>query len=176
VAYYLQIDCGGSGSSPYISESGYVSGGGTFSDGTTNDLSGVTDPPPQSVTQSEHNGDQTWTLSGLTPSTTYKVRMFFLEIYFTESTRSFNVDINGSRVLTEYDPFVAAGNTNHKLTCEESNATADGSGNITVVLTSVLNSASIVAIAVADTGGGGGPTLNNTKWWFAAAAATSRGS
>ena len=87
-----------------------MSGGSTASFGAGIDLSGVTDPAPQAVYQTERYGTFTYTIPGLNPSGLYTVRLHFAEDYWDSAgQRIFDVAINGTKVLSNFDIFAATG-------------------------------------------------------------------
>jgi hypothetical protein len=89
--------------------------GGTIASpsGATINTSGVINPAPQAVYQHERYGAMTYTFSGLTPGVAYKVRLHWAEIFFNAAnSRKFNVAINGTQVLTNFDIFAASGGMN----------------------------------------------------------------
>jgi len=74
------------------------------------DTSGVTDPAPQGVYQTEHWGASDWAIPNLNPRATYTLRLHFAENTFAApSKRLFNVIVNGEQVLTDFDIFATAG-------------------------------------------------------------------
>jgi beta-glucanase (GH16 family) len=92
--------------------------GGTQASPTTAAIntSNVTNPAPQAVYQHERYNDFVYTFGGLTTGTSYAVRLHFAEIYWTgPGEREFNVFINGSQVLTNFDIFATAGGENIAL-------------------------------------------------------------
>ncbi len=129
-----RINAGGGASSPYAADSGF-SGGSAYSTASAIDTSAVTNPAPQAVYQTERFGVFTYTLGSLSPGSAYTVRLHFAEIYFTgPNLRQFNVAVNGTSVLTNFDIFAAAGGKN-KAIVQTFSATADASGKITIVFT-----------------------------------------
>lgn len=129
-----QVNCGGNAASPFIADS-YFSGGGAYNPGGAVDTSSVTDPAPQAVYASERFGQFTYVFPNLTPGASYTVRLHFAEIYWSSAgQRSFNVAINGSQVLSQFDVFAAAGGS-WKAVCKEFAATADAGGSITIAYT-----------------------------------------
>jgi hypothetical protein len=129
----LAINSGGAGSGSFAPDADYTVGsGGTFATGAPIDTSGVSNPAPQAVYQTERFGDFTYTIPHLTPNSQYQVRLHFAEIYWTgPGQRQFNVDINGQRVLTNFDVFSAAGGAN-KAVVETFLAQSDAQGNIVI--------------------------------------------
>lgn len=127
-----RINSGGTDASPYVADAFY-SGGGDYSNTHTIDTSGVVDPAPEAVYQSERSGSNfQYALTDLEPGTAYRVRLHFSEIYWGESgKRVFNVFINGTQVLTDFDAFVEAG-AKDTAVVREFNVVADGGGQITV--------------------------------------------
>ena len=104
----VQINAGGPAVSPFVADMDY-SGGNTSSTTHSITTSGVTNPAPQAVYQSNRHGNITYTIPGLTANAAYTVRLHFAETYWTASgQRIFNVKINGSQVLTNFDIFATA--------------------------------------------------------------------
>ena len=103
--------------------------GGTPSAGTGNtiDVSTVSNPAPAAVYQHARigvtgsgtpTGGFTYTFPNLIPGATYSVRLHFCETIVTASNqRRFNVSINGTQVLTNYDIFATA--SARFIACEE---------------------------------------------------------
>jgi hypothetical protein len=126
----------------------YYSGGSTYTTSTSIDTSGVTNPAPQAVYQSERYGNVTYTLPGLKAGTPYTVRLHFAEIYWTSSgQRIFNVAINGQQVLSNFDIYATAGGAN-KAVVEQFTTTADASGQIAIQFTGVKDNAKVSGIEV----------------------------
>ncbi len=145
------VNCGGSAASPFVADA-YFSGGGTYSGGASIATSGVTNPAPQAVYQSERYGNSTYTLPSLTPARSYVVRLHFAEIYWSQAgKRIFNVSINGTQVLTNFDIYADAGASN-KATIKEFTAAANGSGQIVVGFVGVTDSAKVSGIEILDAG------------------------
>ncbi len=100
----------------------------TGSTAATIDTTGVSNAAPSEVYQT-HRGfhDFNYNLPNLTVGAEYTVRLHFAEIDFNAAgERKFNVDINGARVLTDFDIFAAAGGKN-KAVVQEFTAIADSS-------------------------------------------------
>src|SRR4029077_18297508 len=127
----LKINSGGGGDGGWFADEDF-SGGNTSSTTATINTSGVTNPAPAAVYQSERWGVFTYTVPNLTPGGTYTVRLHFAEIAFNgPGYRVFNVAINGSTVLSNFDIFATAGGANQAVV-EQFTTTADGSGQITI--------------------------------------------
>jgi hypothetical protein len=107
------------------------SGGNAGSTGSAIDLSAATNPAPQAVYQTERWGASTYIFSSLTPTANYKVRLHFAEIYYNAAgIRVFNVSINGTQVLFNYDIFAEVGK--NKAIIKEFTIPANGSGQIVI--------------------------------------------
>jgi hypothetical protein len=137
-----QINSGGGAVTPFAAD-GFFSGGQTASTTATINTSGVTAPAPVAAYQTERWGGDansnpapfSYTFTNLTPGGSYKVRLHFAEIYWTTTgQRAFNVAINGTAVLTNFDIVAAAGAAN-KAIVQEFTTTADSSGRIVVLYT-----------------------------------------
>jgi hypothetical protein len=141
------INTGGTATGSFQAD-GFFSGGTTSSTTATIDTSLVTNPAPPPVYQTERYGTFTYTITGLTPGASYTVRLDFAEIYWTQvGQRVFNVAINGTQVLTNFDIIAAAGGPNRAI-ARTFTATADSSGDITIAFTSVVNYAKISGIEI----------------------------
>ncbi|NLG17729.1 MAG: DUF362 domain-containing protein, partial [Fibrobacter sp.] len=105
-----QINCGSNSAvSPFTADQ-FVSGGTMRTITDAIDLSGVSDPAPHAVYQSERYGTQTYTIPGLTASSEYTVRLHMAELYQTATgKRVFNVAINGTTVLSNFDIYAITG-------------------------------------------------------------------
>jgi len=133
-----------------------VSGGSTAVVSNTIDMSHVTNPAPQAVYQSERFGNSfTYTVPGLVPATSYVARLHFAEIYWGApggasggiGSRVFNVAINGTQVLSNYDIYADAGGADI-ATIKQFQATASVSGTITIQYTTVTNNAKSSGIEI----------------------------
>ncbi len=127
------IDAGGVGAGAFGADRSFTAAtGNTFAVTNAIDTSGVSNPAPQEVYQSERWGIFTYTLSGLTPAAAYNLRLHFAEIYWNGAgKRLFDVAINGQQVLTNFDVFATAG-AQYKAVVESFQATADVRGRIFV--------------------------------------------
>jgi large repetitive protein len=66
---------------------------------------------PAAVYADAHQGAMTYTIPNLTAGKAYTVILHFAELFFTTAnSRQFNVSINGTQVLPNFDIFAAAGN------------------------------------------------------------------
>ena len=77
----------------------------------------------------------TYTVPGLTSGSSYTVRLHFAELYFSAAgDREFNVAINGTTVLTNFDIYGTA-KANYTAVVEQFTATANSSGDIVIAFT-----------------------------------------
>jgi fibronectin type 3 domain-containing protein len=144
----LAISAGGPASGSFVADTDFS--GGTVSGGTKVKIntSGVTNPPPQSVLQHGRYGNMTYTIPNLTAGGNYVVRLDFVEYAFNAAgARVFNVAINGTPVLSNFDIWSAAGGANIAL-AKLFNATASSAGKITIAFTSVVNNSMINGIEI----------------------------
>jgi beta-glucanase (GH16 family) len=130
----LEINSGGGQAGNFVADEDY-SGGSTSSTTATINTSLAANPAPQAVYQTERFGDFTYTIPNLTAGASYTVNLHFAEIYWTAAgKREFNVLINGTQVLTNFDIFAATGGENIAIV-ESFPATASSSGTITIQFT-----------------------------------------
>ncbi len=103
---------------------------------------------PQFAYTTNRYGDFHYTVPGLTPGAAYTVRLYFAETYWTQvGQRIFNVSINGSTVLNNFDIVAQAGSY---LTGIERDFTAiaDNTGQVIMTFTTVKDNAQVNAIVV----------------------------
>ncbi len=146
-AYSLAVNSGGSAAGQFTADANVVGGtiGATVT--TTIDTSGLVAPAPQAVYQAERYGNFTYTFTGLISGVTYKVRLHSAETYWTAvGQRRFNVTLNGTQVLTNFDIIAAAGAAN-KAVINEFNAIAVG-GQIVVQYVTVTDNARASGIEI----------------------------
>lgn len=147
-AYAVAVNSGGSAAGHFAADANVTGGtvGATVS--TAIDTSGLVAPAPQVVYQAERYGNMTYTFPGLISGATYKVRLHNVETYWTAiGQRRFNVTINGTQVLTNFDIIAAAGAAN-KAVINEFNAVANGSGQIIIQYTTVTDNARASGIEI----------------------------
>src|SRR5579871_5670675 len=131
----LAINAGGNASGSFGADAGFNQGN-TYSDTSTSiNTSGVSNPAPQIVWQAcRWYSSFTYTLTGLTPGTSYTVKLDWAELTWTAvGQRKFNVAINGTTVLTSFDVFAAGG---YKTAVQRAfTASANSSGQIVIGFT-----------------------------------------
>ena len=170
----VAVDAGGGNVGNFYSDANPIPGmsafGGTATTtGATIDTSRVLRPAPQAVYQSarEGSGDDTslaYYLYNLQPGR-YTVRLHFADfIAGAPGERQFNVEINGSPVLTNYDIVAAAGGPNtavvEEFTVDTSNdqqiiiALSAGSAGVPIVNgIELLQTGAVVATTTTDANG-----------------------
>src|SRR6185437_1357406 len=104
--------------------------------------------PPQAVLQSNRYGTFTYTVPGFTANSSHTVTLYFAEEYWTASgKRVFNIAINGTTVLTNFDIFATAG-AEYKAVQKSFTATANSSGQIVITSTNVTDNAQVNGISI----------------------------
>ncbi len=143
----VQINSGGPTVSPFVADEDF-SGGSTINHANTIDLSGVTNPAPMQVYQTARIGNFTYTIPGLVAGSSHTLRLHFAETYWSSAgARIFNVSINGTQVLTNFDIFATAGAKN-KAVIEQFTANANSSGQYVIHFTSVKDNSLVSGIEV----------------------------
>jgi hypothetical protein len=188
----VSIDAGGSGDGGAFAADEYYSGGseGTNASGSNGDteFKTIANDIPQADWNTYRSGVSTYQIPDLSVGGEYQVRLYFLDWQDTEQgQRVFNVDINGTPVLSGFDIVAAAGNAGGDGTWigveQDFNETADANGNITIAFLQgsasvpLVNAIAVVPVAVnaggvsIDSGGQGdgsanvaGAPLSETGW------------
>ena len=146
-AFALAVNSGGSAAGQFAADA-YVAGGtiGAMSSAVI-DTTGLVAPAPQAVYQAELYGNFTYTFTGLIAGVNYKVRLHSAETYWSAvGKRQFNVIINGTQVLTNFDIIATAGAPNRAV-IHEFNAIATG-GQIVVQYSTVTDNARASGIEI----------------------------
>jgi hypothetical protein len=155
----VSIDAGGAGDGGSFVADEYYSGGLTSgntsgSNGDVNFPATVAHPIPQADWNTNRYLENTYQIAGLTPGASYQVRLYFVDWYFTQTgQRVFNVDINGTPVLQNFDIVQAAvnagGDGTHIGVEKDFTETADATGTITIqFIRGTTNQPMVNAIAV----------------------------
>jgi hypothetical protein len=149
IAPGISISAGGSGSGAWLADTDY-NGGWVSSSSAAVNTSHVANPAPQAVYATQRVGATfAYAVPNLTPGAAYSVRLDFVEPFFTSAgQRAFNVSLNGSKVLSNFDIYAAAGGENVAV-AKTFAAVADTTGKITLQFAATANNASITAIGVA---------------------------
>ncbi len=150
----VSINAGGPAVAPFIADTDFT-GGVTINHANTINLNGQPNPAPTAVYQTARvtttqgaGTTFTYKIPGFSPGSSHTVRLHFCETFWTAAGhRVFNVSINSTEVLSNFDIFATAGGQNRAL-IEQFPATADGAGNITIVFTTVTDKALISGIEI----------------------------
>ncbi|MGO8670283.1 MAG: malectin domain-containing carbohydrate-binding protein, partial [Capsulimonadaceae bacterium] len=148
----IAVNCGGGATGNWLADTDYNGGA---ADVVTNTIStaGVSNPAPVAVYQSNRYGNFTYTIGSLTASTSYTVRLHFCETYFDAAgDRTFDVSINGTQVLTNFDIFATAGAENQAVV-EQFTETTNSSGQFVIAITTVVNNGQLNGIEVLGSSG-----------------------
>ncbi|HVZ70750.1 MAG TPA: malectin domain-containing carbohydrate-binding protein [Polyangia bacterium] len=142
-----KINCGAAAVSPFAADVDF-SGGSTVTRTNTIDVSAVYNPAPASVYQSQRYGNFTYTLPGFTAGAWNQVRLHFADTHWTSAgSRSFNVSINGTAVLSNFDIIATVGAGNKALV-EQFTLPANSSGQYVIQFTTVTDAATVSGIEV----------------------------
>ncbi len=143
----LAINAGGPAESPFVADEDF-SGGTTTSVTSTINIANVTNPAPMAVYQSNRYGAFTYTIPGFVASSSHTVRLHFAETYFSAAgKREFNVSINGTQVLTDFDIFATAGGENI-ANIQQFTESASSTGTFTITFTSVVDNSLVCGIEI----------------------------
>jgi hypothetical protein len=147
---YVSIACGSTSEVGDFQPDQYYSGGSTYNNTNTVDVSAITsNPPPAALFNNERYGAMSYSIPGFTAGSVYDVTLYFAETILTSSgSRVFNVSINGNTVLSNFDIYASAGGQN-KAVAKSFTTTADGSGQVAVQFTAVTENPKINGIAIA---------------------------
>jgi Malectin domain len=147
IASAVAINCGGPAAGSFSADADFA-GGGTINHANAIDLSRAANPAPAQVYQTGRTGNFSYTLSGFAPSSAHTVRLHFAETYFsTTGSRTFNVSINGARVLTNFDIAAASGGKNVAV-IKEFTQPASATGDYVITFSSVVNQSLVSGIEV----------------------------
>jgi hypothetical protein len=89
-----------------------------------------------------------YTIPGFTSGKSYEVTLYFAETYLTSAGgRVFNVSVNGTAALSNFDIYASAGGQN-KAIARSFKTTADSSGQIVIQFTAVTENPKINGISI----------------------------
>ena len=145
----VAINAGGGTVSNFLADTDF-SGGSTYSNtGQAVVTSGVANAAPAAVYQDARQGSSfSYTIGGLTSGSSHTVRLHFAELYFSAAgQRKFNVAINGTTVLSNFDIVGTAG-SNFKAVVEPFTATATGGQIVVTFSTGSVNQPMVNGIEV----------------------------
>jgi glucosylceramidase len=147
--------CAGGAATGSFQGDNYYAGGYSNTATVTDSIStsGVTNSAPQAVYQSQRYGNFSYVFPALQAGSSYTVRLHFAETYWTSSgQRVFNVALNGSTVLSNFDIIAATGVKDRALV-KQFTTTADSHGHITIQFSSVTDYAEVNGIEISPPGG-----------------------
>jgi hypothetical protein len=148
----LLIDSGGAAIGAWQADTDFRAGWVPLATAHPIDTSHVTSAAPSSVYQSNRVGNFSYVLPGLTPAAAYTVRLHFAETYWPgPGMRLFNVAINGSPVLTNFDIFKDSGGE-FIADIKSFAATASASGTVTITFAALVDNALIAGVELDSSG------------------------
>ena len=143
----LQINGGGPAVSSFLADEDFTGGSITP---TTDSIQTVDVPKglPMEVFKDSRTGTFSYTVKGFAPGSNHTVTLYFVEPTFDGvGLRLFNVSINGTTVLSNFDVFLAAGDMDTPVS-ESVTAAADSTGQYVIALTPVLNDAVLSGLQI----------------------------
>jgi hypothetical protein len=124
------------------------SASGTISHPNAIDVSAVTNAAPAAVYQDGRAGNFTYTIPGFAANSSHQVRLHMCETFFDAAgMRTFNVSINGTQMLTNYDIRAAAGAVN-KAIAPAFTVNASATGQYVIQYTSIVNQSLLSGIEI----------------------------
>jgi beta-glucanase (GH16 family) len=140
----------GGGDASFHADEDYSGGGAATT--TTHAISTTAagaNAAPMAVYQTQRDGVFTYTIPGMVAGSQHTVLIHFAETYFTAAgSREFNVAINGTRVLTNFDQYAAAGGE-YIAVVKTFTTSANSSGQIVVAFTSgAVNQPSVAGLEI----------------------------
>ena len=151
----LCIDSGSTTAvSPFVADEDFT-GGATINHANTINTSKVTNPAPAAVYQTARVAATagagttfSYTIGGFAAGSSQLVRLHFAETFHTTAgSRVFNVSINGTQVLTNFDIFATAGGENI-ANIQQFTENANASGQYVLVFTTDTDKALISGIEI----------------------------
>lgn len=157
------INAGNGASGSFQGDNYYI--GGTSNTATVTDsisTTGVSNPAPQAVYQSQRYGNFSYVFPGLQAGASYTVRLHFAETFWSSSgQRVFNVAINGGTVLSNFD-IIAATGAKDKAIVKPFTATAGSDGTLTVQFKTVTDYAEVNGIEIIPAGSPTATTVDDS--------------
>jgi poly(3-hydroxybutyrate) depolymerase len=146
----VSVNAGGSASGEFRADQ-YFSKGATYGTDVPIDMTQISgSPPPSAVFNSERYGAMTYTIPQRTGP--QSVTLYFVESYVTgPGERVFDVTINGTTVLSDFDIFEIAGGENIAVS-RTFGTTADADGNVVIAFSAGIQEPKINAFTVLGAG------------------------
>jgi chitodextrinase len=143
----VALNSGGTATGSFSADNSY-SGGTAWCTSENIDVTGIVNPAPADVYKCERWGSFVYNFSGFVANVNHKVRLHFAEIYHNASgKRVFNVKINNSVILSNFDIFAQTGKKN-KAIVKEFDVTPGVDGKITIEFLTVVDAAKISGIEI----------------------------
>jgi len=143
----VQINSGGPAVSSFLADEGFSGGGVVATDGSIQTVN-VPKGLPMEVFQNSRTGSFTYIVQGFAPSSSHALTLYFVEPALDAvNSRLFNVSINGTTVLSNFDIFLAAGDMNTPV-AQKLSAAADGTGKYVITFTPVLGEALLSGLQI----------------------------
>ena len=147
-AVAVEINSGGSASAPFVADVDFSGGTAASTTAAINTSQLIGTIPPQAVLQTNRYGNITYTIPGFTASSAHTVTLYFAESYWTASgKRKFNVQANGTTVISNLDIYASAGGQN-KAIQRSFTTSANASGQVVLKFVTVTDNAQINGIVV----------------------------
>jgi hypothetical protein len=130
---FISINSAGEDVEAFVADTAVTGGKVEVWSNISIDRSAVPAPkPPEAVYLTERYGSMTYRVRGMAPGSSHEVQLHFAEVYFKQAgKRKFHVNINGTRVLTNFDIFASAGGR-YKAIMRGFDATADANGEVVI--------------------------------------------
>jgi hypothetical protein len=146
----VRINCGDNGAqSPFLADQ-FFSGGAGKTRANAIDLTGVSNPAPLAVYQSQHYASPfSYTIPGFTAGSSHLIRLHFAEtnpVNNAAGKRKFSVTINGGLQISNLDLFATVGM--NKAYIKEFTLNANSSGQYVLSFTASVDSATISGIEI----------------------------
>jgi hypothetical protein len=146
----VRINCGDNGAQGSFLADQFFSGGAGKTRANAIDLTGVSNPAPLAVYQSQHYASPfTYTIPGFTAGSSHLIRLHFAEtnpVNNAAGKRKFSVTINGGLQISNLDLFATVGM--NKAYIKEFTLNANSSGQYVLSFTASVDSATISGIEV----------------------------
>lgn len=143
----VYINSGGPAVSSFLADEDFTGGSVVATSGSIQTVN-VPKGLPMEVFEDSRAGTFSYTVKGFVPSSNHKLTLYFVEPTFDGvGLRLFNVSINGTTVLSNFDVFLAAGDMDTPVS-ESVTAAADSTGQYVIALTPVLNDAVLSGLQI----------------------------
>jgi len=148
----FQIHAGGGAVGAFLADS-FFAGGAACPTNVTIDVNGVNNAAPAAVYQSVRSAfNFSYNIPSLTPGATYTVRLHFVDYWVSVvGGRTFNVTINGTPALTNFDVCAAAGAANRAVV-RDCTGVVDSNGKLAINFAGVNGPALVAGIEIIGSG------------------------